>query len=158
MVFWHKGLFSVKQTSYNLSEFGFHEATSDFRGYCTHLKGLPTQCMLMVWPIEIWLHHEDNNMNVVVEDNGRYVAWYVGERRQATWGDVDAPRPRAGRSTTWRLAQRLRFMSDKSNGPRVRRGDGVRQQHLNLAPGRDPVEEGRPRGAWSINVPLSGGS
>jgi hypothetical protein len=27
------------------------------------------------------------------------------------------------------------------DGPRVRRGGGIRQQHLDLSPGRDPVGE-----------------
>jgi hypothetical protein len=31
------------------------------------------------------------------------------------------------------LAQELEFMHVESNGPHVRRGDGIRQQHLDLA-------------------------
>jgi hypothetical protein len=30
---------------------------------------------------------------------------------------------------------------DKPNGPRMRKGNGVRQQHLDLASGRDAIEE-----------------
>jgi hypothetical protein len=41
------------------------------------------------------------------------------------------------------LAQRLGFLPDEPDGPRVRRGDIVRQQHLDPAPKRDPVGEER---------------
>jgi hypothetical protein len=33
------------------------------------------------------------------------------------------------------------FLPDGLDGPRVRRGGGVRRQRLYLAPGRDPVGE-----------------
>jgi hypothetical protein len=36
-----------------------------------------------------------------------------------------------------------RVSTDESDGPRVRRGNKVCQQHLSLAPGRDPVGEER---------------
>jgi hypothetical protein len=45
----------------------------------------------------------------------------------------DGPRPGAG----------LGFLPDGPDGPRVRRGGDVRRQHLDLAPGRDPVGEAR---------------
>jgi hypothetical protein len=36
---------------------------------------------------------------------------------------------------------------------RTRRGDGVRQQHLDLAPGRDPVRRRDPRVCLGIDRP-----
>jgi hypothetical protein len=36
-----------------------------------------------------------------------------------------------------------RVFADKPDGPRVRRGDGVCQQHLDLASRRDPVGKER---------------
>jgi hypothetical protein len=41
------------------------------------------------------------------------------------------------------LAQKLGFLLDESGGPRVRRGNRVRQQYLDLAPVRDSVGEER---------------
>jgi hypothetical protein len=41
------------------------------------------------------------------------------------------------------LAQGLGFLPDEPDGPRVRRGGGVRRHRLDLAPGRDPVREER---------------
>jgi hypothetical protein len=52
----------------------------------------------------------------------------------------------------------LSFMSDEPDGPRLRRGGGVRWQCLDLAPGRDPsgrrfcLEIGRPYNTSLINV------
>lgn len=55
--------------------------------------------------------------------------------------DDDSPLPRAGRSATWQQERVL--LCAESDGPRVRRDDGVCQQHLDLIPGRDPVREER---------------
>jgi hypothetical protein len=41
------------------------------------------------------------------------------------------------------LAQKLGFLSDEPDGPRMRRGDKVHQQHIDLAPGREPTGEER---------------
>jgi hypothetical protein len=51
----------------------------------------------------------------------------------ALYGSADGPRP----------AQRLGFRPDELDGPRLRIGDGVRRQHLDLGPERDSVEEER---------------
>jgi hypothetical protein len=61
---------------------------------------------------------------------------------------ADGPRPGVGRSATWSRA-RVPCLTDRTvrayrpDGPRVRRGGGVRRRRLNLAPGRDPVGEER---------------
>jgi hypothetical protein len=42
-----------------------------------------------------------------------------------------------------RLGAGVGFLLDEPDGPRVRRGGGVRWQRMNLAPDRDPVGEER---------------
>jgi hypothetical protein len=51
------------------------------------------------------------------------------------------------------LAQRLRFLPDEPDGPRVRRGDEICQQHLDLAPRRDTVRRRDPRVCLRIGRP-----
>jgi hypothetical protein len=61
---------------------------------------------------------------------------------------TNGPRLGAGWSATWRRARvpcltgRM-VRAYRPDGPRVRRGGGVHRRHLNLALGRDPVEEER---------------
>jgi hypothetical protein len=55
------------------------------------------------------------------------------EARTVCGQGLDDPQPAVG----------LRFLPDGLDGPRVRRGGGVRRQRLYLAPGRDPVGEER---------------
>jgi hypothetical protein len=55
---------------------------------------------------------------------------------------------KCGRSTVegWTvhdLAQRLGFLPNEPDGLHVRRGNGIHQQHLDLAPERDPIGEQR---------------
>jgi hypothetical protein len=53
-------------------------------------------------------------------------------------GSTDGSRSRAGRIATWR---RDEGFLPTCQMVRARTGGGVRQQHLDLAPGRDPVGE-----------------
>jgi hypothetical protein len=61
---------------------------------------------------------------------------------------VDGPRPGVGRSATWNrglgsLPDGRTVRALGPDGPRVRRGGEGRRRRLDLAPGRDPVEEER---------------
>jgi hypothetical protein len=51
------------------------------------------------------------------------------------------------------LAQGSGSLPDGPDGPRMRKGGGVHRQHLNLAPGRDPVREERSYTSYRVGRP-----
>jgi hypothetical protein len=73
---------------------------------------------------------------------------YVRTGGGAPCRGADGPRPGAGQSATWyrgwrSLPDGRTVRAYRPDGPRVRRGGEGRRRRLDLAPGRDPIEEER---------------
>jgi hypothetical protein len=70
----------------------------------------------------------------------------------ALCGGADGLRARGARYDR-DLTQRLGFLPDEPDGPGVRRGSGVRPQHLDLAPGGTPSGRRDPKVCLGIGIP-----